>query len=114
MPRCPRCLQPVDDETKCLDPHCGYRAVRNGLRPFWAIFALVGLAHLALVAHFGIPAVERPIPVGYWLFVAVCWLFVNGAATVLLYTGWVFACELHAGESQHWLAWARRALRPIS
>lgn len=114
MPRCPRCLQPVDDERTCVDSHCGYRVVRDSLRPLWTIFALVAVAHAALIVRCGIPAVEHPAPVGYWLFVAVCCLFVNGAATVLLYAAYVFACQLHAGESRHWLASAKKALRPIS
>jgi len=111
MPRCPRCLQPVDDERTCVDPHCGYRAVRDSLWPLWTIFALVGLVHLALVVRFGIPAVDPPASVGYWLFVAVCWLFVNGAATILLYAAYVFVYELRTGEFRHWLASAKRALR---
>lgn len=90
MARCPRCLKPVDEDRNCLDSHCSYRIRRDALRPFWTIFALVGMAHLALVLRIGVPAVEHPIPAGFWIFVAVCWLFVNTAATVLLYVPYVF------------------------
>jgi hypothetical protein len=111
MARCPRCLKPVDEDRKCLDAHCDYRMRRDSLRPFWTIFTLVGIAHLALVLHIGVPAMERPIPLGFWLFVAVCWLFVNTAATVLLYVPYVFAYELHPDEYAAWLQAAKRTMR---
>jgi chromate transport protein ChrA len=114
MPRCPRCLQPVDDERNCVDPRCGYRAVRDGLRPFWMIFAVVGLVHAALVWRFGIPAVDDPTAVGFRLFVGVCWLFVNGAASILLFAAYVFAYELRDGEGRHWLTPAKQTMRPIA
>jgi len=111
MARCPRCLQPVDEDRNCLDAHCGYPMKRHALRPFWTIFSLVGLAHLTLVLRIGVPPVERPIPAGFWMFVAVCWLFVNTAATVLIYVPYVFAYELHPDEYAAWLEWARRTVR---
>jgi hypothetical protein len=111
MARCPRCLKPVDEDRKCLDAHCSYRMQRDSLRPFWTIFTLVGIAHLALVIRIGLPAVEHPIPVGFWLFVAVCWLFVNAAASVLLYVPYVFAFELDPDEYGEWLSWAKRSVR---
>jgi hypothetical protein len=107
MARCPRCLKPVDEDRKCLDSHCSYRMQRDSLRPFWTIFTLVGIAHLGLVLRIGVPAVEPPVPLGYWLFVAVCWLFVNTAATVLLYVPYVFAYELHPDEYAAWLRAAK-------
>jgi hypothetical protein len=113
MARCPRCLKPVDEERKCLDRQCDYRMKSDSLRPFWTIFTLVGIAHLALMLEFGVPAVEHPIPAGFWLFVAVCWLFVNTAATVVLYVPYVFAYELHPDEYAAWLAWAKRTARAI-
>lgn len=111
MARCPRCLNPVDEDRNCLDTRCSYRMRRDSLRPFWTIFTLVGLAHLALMLRIGVPAVDQPIPVGFWLFVAVCWLFVNTAATVLLYVPYVFAYELHPDEYAAWLQCARRTVR---
>jgi hypothetical protein len=113
MARCPRCLNPVAEDRKCLDSHCDYRVKRDSLRPFWTIFTLVGIAHLALLLRIGVPAVEHPIPAGFWLFVAVCWLFVNTAATVLLYVPYVFAYELHPDEYAAWLQWAKRVGRPM-
>ncbi len=112
--RCPRCLKPVDDEGNCVDPHCGYRVKRNSLRPFWTIFAGVGLVHLALVGRFGFPPVEQPIPRGFWLFVAICWLFVNSAASILLYVAYVYAFELEPAEFHAWLRRLKKALRPIT
>lgn len=112
--RCPRCLNPVDDEGYCVDARCGYGAKRNSLRPFWRMFVLVGLVHLALVWRFGIPGVQDRTAIGFWLFVAICWLFVNSAATVVLYAAYVFAYELHPGEYRQWLAGAKRTVRPIS
>ena len=113
MARCPRCLKPVDEDCNCLDPQCSYRMKRDSLRPFWIIFALVGLAHLALLLQIGVPAVDQPIPIGFWLFVGVCWLFVNTAATVLLYVPYVFAFELHPEEYAAWLERGKRAVRAI-
>jgi hypothetical protein len=113
MARCPRCLKPVDEDRKCLDAHCDYRMQRDSLRPFWTIFTLVGIAHLALAMRVGVPAVEHPIPLGFWLFVAVCWLFVNTAAAVLLYVPYVFAYELHPDEYAAWFRQARHAARAI-
>jgi hypothetical protein len=110
MARCPRCLKPVDEERNCLDSQCSYRMRRDSLRPLWMIFVLVGLVHLALVRRFGIPAVEHPVPTGFWLFVAVCWLFVNGAATILLYVPYVFVFELHPDGYAAWLAGAKRTV----
>jgi hypothetical protein len=114
MPRCPRCLKPVTDERVCVDPHCGYRPKRNYLRPFWTLFAIIGFVHLSLMWRFGVPAVEHPIPVGYWFFVGICWLFINSAATVLIYVPYIFAFELAPEEYGHWLAWAKKAVRPIN
>ncbi|HTW48483.1 MAG TPA: hypothetical protein VMD92_11060 [Acidobacteriaceae bacterium] len=111
MARCPRCLQPVDDDRKCLDTECGYRMKRDSLRPFWTIFTLVGMAHLALLFEIGVPTVEPPVPLGFWLFVAVCWLFVNTLAAVVLYVPYVFAYELHPDEYAAWLQSAKRAVR---
>jgi hypothetical protein len=111
MARCPRCLKPVDEDRKCLDRRCDYRMQSDSLRPFWTIFTLVGMAHLALVLRIGVPAVEQPIPIGYWLFVAVCWLFVNAAVSVVLYVPYVFAYELHPDEYAAWLERAKGAVR---
>jgi hypothetical protein len=111
MARCPRCLNPVDEDRKCLDTHCDYRMRRDSLRSFWNIFTLVGIAHLALVLKVGVPAVEHPIPMGFRLFVAVCWLFVNMAGTALLYVPYVFAYELHPDEYATWLQWAWHTAR---
>jgi len=111
MARCPRCLKPVDEDRNCLDSHCSYRTRRDAMRPFWTIFTLVGLAHLSLVLRIGVPAVEHPISAGFWMFVAACWLFVNTAATVLLYVPYVFAYELHPDEYAAWLEWAKRSVR---
>jgi hypothetical protein len=113
MARCPRCLKPVDEASNCLDVHCSYRMKRDALRPFWTIFALVGIVHLALVYDIGVPAVAPPIPLGFWLFVAVCWVFVNTAATVLLYVPYVFAYELHPDEYAAWLKWAKHTVRAV-
>jgi hypothetical protein len=111
MARCPRCLKPVDEDLNCLDPHCDYRMRRDSLRPFWTIFTLVGIAHLALVLRIGVPATDSPIPMMFWLFVATCWLFVNTAVTVVLYVPYVFAYELHPDEYAAWLHWAKRTVR---
>ena len=111
MARCPRCLNPVDEDYKCLDSRCSYRMRRDSLRSFWIIFAGVGLVHLALVLRIGLPVVGPPVPATFWLFAAVCWLFVNTAATVLLYGAYVFGYELHAQEYAAWLEWTKRMAR---
>jgi hypothetical protein len=111
MARCPRCLRPADEDRKCLDPQCDYRMRRDSLRPFWTIFTLAGIVHLGLLLRIGVPAVDPPIPLGYWLFVAVCWLFVNTAVAVVLYVPYVFAYELHPDEYAGWLERAKNAVR---
>ena len=110
MARCPRCLNPMDDERKCVDAGCVYRVEGSSLGPLWAIFVLVGIAHLALVWRFGVPVMEPPAPVMYWCFVAVCWLCVNSAATVAIYAAYVFSFELDARE---FVAWAKRAVEML-
>jgi len=107
MPRCPRCLKPLDEDRNCIDTHCAYRVEGSSLRPLLAIFTLVGLAHLGLVWRFGVPAVDQPAPAMYWFFVAVCWLFVNSTVTVAIYAAWVFAFEL---EMDEYAAWLRRGM----
>jgi hypothetical protein len=113
MPKCPRCLNPVDDDCHCLDPHCGYRTRRDSLRPFWIIFGAVGLVHLVLLTRLGLPHVDQPAPLAFWLFAATCWLFVNTAVTVLLYVPYVFAFELEPDEYQEWITGAQALLRSI-
>jgi hypothetical protein len=110
MARCPRCLKPVDEERKCVDARCSDRVEGSSLRPLWMIFALVGMVHLALVWRVGVPAVEPPVPVVYWFFVALCWLFVNSAVTIAIYAAYVFAFELEARE---FVAWMKRALEML-
>jgi len=114
MPRCPRCLKPVDEDRKCVDIRCADRVEGSSLRPLWTIFALVGLVHLALVWRLGVPAVSSPAPLMYWFFVGVCWLFVNSAATIALYAAYVFAFELEAGEFAAWLKRGISMLRAIA
>jgi hypothetical protein len=105
MARCPRCLNPMDDERTCVDTRCGYRVEGSSLRPLWVIFALTGIAHAVLLGRIGVPAVEPPVPVMYWCFVAICGLFVNSAVTTAIYAAYVFAFELEARE---FIAWLKR------
>lgn len=60
--------------------------------------------------RFGVPVVEHPAPVVLWLFVALCCLFVNSAATIAIYAAYVFAFELEPNE---YAAWLRRGLGVI-
>lgn len=114
MARCPRCLNPMDDERKCVDARCGDRVVGSSSRMLWTIFALVGMAHLALMVRIGVPVVERPVPIAFWLFVALCWLFVNSAVTIAIYAAYVFAFEAQAGEFRLWAKRGVEILRAIA
>jgi hypothetical protein len=107
MARCPRCLKPVDEEQNCVDAHCGYRVEGSSLRPLVMIFVLVGMVHLALVWRIGVPGMEPSAPAMYWFFVGLCWLFVNGAATIAIYAAYVRAFEL---EPDEYAAWLRRGM----
>lgn len=49
MPRCPRCLKPVDEERNCVDAHCRDRVEGSSLRPLLINFCAVGVVHLALL-----------------------------------------------------------------
>jgi hypothetical protein len=111
MARCPRCLNPLDDERNCVDARCGYRVKGSSMRPLWMIFAIAGVAHFGLAWRIGVPAVPPPVPAMYWFFVGVCWLFVNSAATIAIYAAYVFAFEREPDVLRAQAKWAFSLLR---
>jgi len=114
MARCPRCLNPMDENRNCIDARCADRVEGSSLRPLSAIFALVGIPHLALFWRLGVPGAEPSMPAMFWFFVAVCWLFVNSAATIAIYAAYVLAFELDPPEFTAWLRRGVAILRAIA
>jgi hypothetical protein len=114
MPRCPRCLKPVAEDRKCVDIRCGYRLKGSSSRPLGTIFVLVGIVHLVLLWRVGVPRVDPPVPATYWLFIGLCCLFINSAATIMIYAGYVFAFEMERDEFAAWLKHGLSVLQAIA